>query len=66
MNEPTRRIEVPNTMLKTWVQHLKEISEGPEVRLTTNHTDNLERAHDKGCLLASQVLKGLLEVVGDV
>ena len=66
MNEPKKTIEVPTKMLHQWIMSLKEISEGPAVRVTTDHRDNLERSHDKACLLARDTLQGLKEVIGDV
>ena len=66
MNEPKKTIQVPTADLHRWVQSLREISEGPSVRVTTDHKDNLERSHDKACLLAKDILQGLKEVIGDV
>ncbi|MDB4726340.1 hypothetical protein OAF54_02795 [bacterium] len=64
MSAPGQKtMHVDKRMIDSWMQSLQEVSEGCQVRMTTNHADNIERAYMRSQLLTAKVLAELSKVV---
>ena len=60
----SEQVSVPKAALSDWLNKLEEISGGSKVKVTTSHTDNVERAYEKNRALAAGIISSMNQILG--
>lgn len=60
----SEQISIPKAALNEWLNKLEEINAGSKVKVSTSHTDNIERAYEKNRALAASIINSMNQILG--